>query len=414
MKPLLFVLLAASLAANVVLALRTKSPVAASPASTTSPAIRASSPPAVADAARPAGTTDVKAAPVASATPVWKPVANDADLHRLVTDLRGAGFPPAVIRAVVGQLLNDRFASRQPGAGQPFWKQGVPTPETIAAQNALQKERQALFESLLGADARPSATMDMTSRQRRYGHLSDEKLDAVARIERDYGEMNAELWARRRGNASGDGLSVRQGQQMMEEEKLADLATVLTPDELAQYEMRNSATARTVMNNLHKVEISEREYAQIYAAQKDLDAAYSTSAGAVNFAQRQADQLVVHEKARAVLGEERFYSYLEGADMNYAQAAKTFSAFPAVTPEKTYAVYQLQIELQGIVGQLTRDGPLSPEKIAEVRKTSDAYNAQLEQIVGPDAAEAYRKLTMGRMFRPGGNAPGRVVPSFGR
>ena len=149
MKPLLLVLLAASLAANVVLMLRTRPPAGSSAhgvAQATVPtdaAVRPSARAAATGAPREEAATGRD--PVPPPAPVWKPVGSDADLQRLVSDLRSAGFPAPVIRAVVNQLLNERFASRQPGAGQPFWRQGVRTSETLAAQNALQRERQALL-----------------------------------------------------------------------------------------------------------------------------------------------------------------------------------------------------------------------------------------------------------------------------
>lgn len=50
------------------------------------------------------------------------------------------------------------------------------------------------------------------------------------------------------------------------------------------------------------------------------------------------------------------------------------------------------------MGQLAREGPPSPEKTAQMNKTAEAYNAQLEQLLGTEAAEAYRKQGLGRVF----------------
>lgn len=423
MKTVLLVLLAASLAANIVLGLRS-----ARPSSRASSALSgdATSIPAVAVT----GGTATEATTRASSQPgggtgnaatgrsretvphVWRPVSSDDDLHRTVADLRAAGYPAGVVRAVVNQLLNERFAGRQPNAGQPFWKQGAPTPEMVAAQNALNQERQTLFDSLLGPDARPSAMLDEVTRRRRYGNLSDEKIDAIARIERDYGEMTAETWARRRGNSASGIETAMQTQRLMEEEKLADLAAVLTPEEIAQYEQRSSPSARTLSNSLRNVEISEAEYAQIYAAQKAFDATnpMRTTMDAITYSQRQAEQLALNEQVRAVLGENRFYAYLEGADMNFANVVRSLAQFPAVTKDASYQVYRLQIELQSLMAQTSRGGPPSQEKIAEMRTTVETYNGRLDSILGPEAAEAYRSQGSGRMFSSFRNAP-RPAPS---
>jgi hypothetical protein len=422
MKPLLLVLLALSLAANLVLALRAQrlSPPVGTASGTTQTGADARLAPApgssAATNAASSSADKMGAAPGTAAAIIphaWRAATSDQDLHRLVADLRAAGYPASVVRAVVNQLLNERFASRNPSAGQPFWKQGAPTPEMLAAQNALTHERQALLETLLGVDARPSAVLDGYTRQRRYGDLSDEKIDTIARIERDYGELNAETWARRRGNAATSMEATMQAQHLMEQEKLADLAAVLTPDELAQYEQRNSPSARTLINNLRNVEVSESEYAMIYAAQKSFDAANPTrgSMDGATYAQRLSAQLALSEQVRSVLGDTRFYSYLEGADQNYAQVARALGSFPTVTPPTLYQVYQLQIELQGVMVQSSRDGPPPPEKIAEMRTTVENYNQRLESLVGAAAAEVYRKQGAGRMFMNFRQAPNTAQPA---
>lgn len=417
MKSLLLVLLAASLAANVVLAVRNRQP-AASAAAASESSVAAAKSSASSNKTATAGTSSATAAgPTAATAPagptphVWKPVVSEGDMHRLVADLRAAGYPPSVTRAVVNQLLNDRFASRQPGANEPFWKQTGSTPEAVAARNALNKERQTLFESLLGDDARPSAMIDEATRSRRYGALGDDKIDAIARIERDYSEMNAEAWAKRRNNSVASTETTMQIQQLMEAEKAAELAAVLSPEELAQYEMRSSRSARTVMNHLRNLDVSESEFTRLYAAQTAFDAANPRSASmdATTFAQRRADQLILNEQAKSVLGEERFYSYLESSDSNYANVAQALGKHAPANPATSYQVYQMQMELQSLLSQMGRNGPPSSDKIAQARATVESYNQQLEQLLGPEAAAAYRKEGSGRIFSSMRSGPSTPV-----
>lgn len=423
MKPLLFVLLAASVAANLVLLLRTdRDPAAARSASSAGSSVRHTSPAAVTsgESARLAAgesRSDALGNATRGGIPhVWRPVAGEHDLHRVVSDLRAAGYPPDVVRAVVNQLLKQHFADREPEAGQPYWKRTAQTPEMVAAKTALSNERRALFESLLGADARPSALLEAETRVRQYGNLTDEKVDAIAKIERDYSEMSAEAWAKSRGNVITSNETMMQTQKLMEQEKLADLAAIMTPAELAEYERRNSSSARSLMNNLRNVEVSETEYNRLYEAQKAFDSAHSMRASmdAATWVQRQAGQLALNEQARAVLGDERFYSYLEGADRAYAQVAQAFAGQTNIAPAAIYQVYSLQNELQATMYQASRGGAPAPDKIAELRTVVESYNARLEALIGVAAADAYRKQGMGRMFssfrnvtRPATTAPAR-------
>jgi hypothetical protein len=420
MKPLLLVLLAASLVANVVLGLQARHSSAngSESAAVTASAGSLGTPPATGATGNAENKRTLSGgspkAPGAVTGAVWSGVAKtEQDLHRVVADLRAAGYPPEIIRAVINELLKQHFAGRDPNAGQPFWKRSTPNAETMAAQVALSNERRTLFESLLGPDARPSAMMDDDSRERRYGSPPNDKIDAIARIERDYSEMSAEAWAKRRGNAITNMEATMQTQQLMEEEKRADLAAVLSPEELAQYEMRTSNTARSLMNNLRNIDITEAEYARLYQAQKIYTAANPMRAtmDAAAFAQRQQSQLSLNNEVRSVLGDARFYTYLEGADRNYASVAQVMAKYPAVTPAATYQAYQLQVELQGAVSQIARGGRLTPEQSAELRTTVESYNTRLESLIGTEAANAYRSQGMGRVFSSFRNIPTPAQPA---
>ncbi len=424
MKPLLFVLLAVSVAANIVLGLRSgRSAPSADAAGRTAGAATETPPAAVTGGTAPNSVARASSGSVANGSKstagsaatvgaVWHGGEKIEDLHRVVADLRGAGYPADVVRAVVLQLLKTRFASREPNAGQPYWKHNNQTPEAVAAQTAVSNERRELLETLLGADARPSAMLDAETRLRRYGPISEDKIDQLAKIERDYSEMSAEAWAKRRGNIVVSNDTMMQTQQLMEQEKLADMAAVLTPEELAQYELRNSQAARTLINNLRNVDITEAEYARLYQAQKAFNDANPrrTTMDQNTFAQRQTAQLALNEEARAVLGEERFYSFLEGSDYQYANVAKAFAGHPAVTPAISYQVYRLQTELQNVMVQSSRDGPPTQEKIAEMRTLVESYNSRLDSLLGTEAAEAYRKQGIGRMFASFRNAPRPASP----
>lgn len=401
MKPLLFVLLAASLVANVVLGLRARRPVSPSAAATATPASTSGSE-STATAAPTRSPGETPSGSLAPTGMAWRATASEQELRQVVVSLRAAGFPPAIVRAIFHELLNQLFASRQPNAGTPYWQQHAPTPETLAAQAALKKERLALFEALLGPDAHPSAMLDTASRLRRYGNLPDDRIDAVAKIEQDYNEMTAESWAKRRGNLATNMDTLLQSQQLIEQEKLADIAAVLTPEQLAEYELRNSASARTLINNLRNVEVSEPEYTKLYEMQKSFDAAHPMRAtmDQAYYAQRQAAQLALNDQARAVLGEERFYSYLEGADHFYANVAKILNRQPTVTPASAYQVYQLQVELQNRLAQITRAGPMNKENSGDMRGVIQAYNTKLEGLIGAESAAVYRNQGIGRIFSP--------------
>jgi hypothetical protein len=412
MKSLPVALLALSLAGNAVLAYLVLSSgsvgsVIPSTAATVTPRVET-------NAHRTAAASTVVKSTVPASGLQWRSPRTDHDLRTLVSDLRSAGFPGPVVRAVVNQLLTERYAARQPDASLPFWKRGVLTPELLDAQQALNREKQQETEALLGPDARPSAVLDATTRGRRYGGLSDDKVDALVKIERDYNEVQSKLTALRENGVSGLE-SLSQQMTTVEKEKSADIATLLTPEELKQYEMRNSSSANRLVNNLRKVDINEAEYTALYQLQKAFDTANPQRAfvTAATQADRQAAMLALHEQVRAVLGDDRFFQYAETADFAYANVARFAAKYPAITPAISYQVYQLQTELQGaLTRNNTGGGAPNPTRAQELRTLAENYNQRLETLIGHEAAEAYRKDNNGRVFNALRNQP-RTAPGAG-
>ena len=402
MKSLLIALLAASLAANVTLLIRAR------PSSVTTAS------PETGSSVKPGGSTSSNLATAQNhgasasatgggdATPAsfaWRPVDSEQDLRQLVARLRAAGYPPAVVRAVVNHLLNEYFAPRQPTAGLPYWKQRG-GPEVAAAITALNQERRQLFDSLLGADALPAAQLKPGERERRFGNLSDEKINALATIERDYSEMTYEMWAKGRGTTGGNMAVTAQSQELMEREKQADYAAVLTPEEMQQYQMRSSPTAQSLMSNLRTVDVSEAEYARLYELRKRFDEAnpMRPNMDSSLYAQRQVQQLALNEETRGVLGDDRFYTYLAEADRQYGQVAQALATTGAVSPATSYQVYQLQSEVQSQLTLATRNGQLNKEKTEEMRAVMESANTRLNSLLGPDVANSYRSQGQGRIF----------------
>jgi hypothetical protein len=408
MKTPLVVLLLLSLAGNAVLAFLTlRSPAPDRPAT-----LAAVTPPAGGPVAATTGAAPA-VVPVPAAAADWQTLKADSNLHSLVANLRSAGFPPAVVRAVVSQLVNDRVGH---GAVShlPFWKSNPNNPEYLAAQQELSNRRREMLNDLLGAEARPSATLDPATRERRYGRLSDDKIDRIDAIVRDYGELRAKLYAERK---PGDFQGSQSAQVAVEEDLTRELATVLTPAELEQYEMRSSQSASRLMGNLKNLDVTEAEYAALFRAQKSYDEADPLRSGVTTqeaMVVRAAAQDELNTQARAVLTDDRFYEYLKGSDANYARLAQFAANHPSITPAMTYELTQIERVYQATMMTLARPGaggPPSPERMSQLTTARKEYQDKIAALVGPEIAAAYAQRNRGGVVttttttvpRPGGN-----------
>lgn len=384
---LLVALLTLSVVLNAVLAFYPFAPATSSPASAATTAN-----------AGPAAPSAAASAPTEPNTVVWTAPKTPEDLPGIVAKLRAAGFPPSTVRAIVNQLLNERYDPSTLTADQPFWKRNYPSPELVLARQKMQDERTAQYEALLGPDARPSAAMNPRQRKQRFGDLPDDKVDAIARIESDYNSIGTLANA----EARGDFTNSMEQRRVLEKEKLADLQALLTPEQLEQYQMRSSTSAWSVKNATAKIDLTEAEYAELYRAKKQFDDSSPQFTGIVTpemMAKRAANQQVLNEQARATLGESRFYTYLAASDYEYAQVARLSTQFPSVTPAVSYQLYQLQTEAQQAMNAINTDKSIPAGQRGQALQTLQAtYAEKLNGLVSPEVVEAYKKTPGGRML----------------
>lgn len=393
MNKTLLVLLCASIAGNAALLWRghqtapTDKPLLASPAKPPSSASAATSQPAA------GSVRDSRAAQ-------WVPPKHEADLKALIADLRQAGYPAPVVRAIVSQLLTDEFYSRMPAARLPFWQDSLSEPRLAVEFRALEREKAERLEALLGPDGRPSALLDLAGRERRYGSLSPEKIDVIARIERDYEDLRWKQAAERTGRNRYGGEENQQQDQLMEKEMMADLAGVLTQEELEQYQMRTSRQAAQLKAALRGITVSPEEFTALYRAQRRFDEANVPPTGTLSadaWNQRQQARLTFNEEIKGLLPDERFYSYVAASDFNFAQLLRFTTKYPQVTPAASYEVYRIQSDAQSkmMAWNARRDLPME-QRLAEMHQAGAAYEARIKELLGPEAAEAYLKQGQGR------------------
>lgn len=315
MKPLPL-LIAASVAANAaLLALVLTRPTAAPSASgSATPALRS----------QPAAPS----APPAVNPRLWTDLAADpADLPGFVARLRAAGFPPTVVRALVTAQIREEYAARRralhPGRGEtPFWKNDQPTdPKTRLALRELNREADAKISELVGApDLDRNIYLSLLDR-RTTGDLPPEKAAQLTTIKRDYDDMRSEIYDTFRGGTMLP--EDRAKLALLEKEQRADLALVLTPQELEDYDLRTGNTANQMRYNLTAFAPTEAEFRAIYKLQQAFDTQLGAMGPGMPLEQMRARndaQKLLNDQIKAALGPERGAEYERATDFAYRQA----------------------------------------------------------------------------------------------
>ena len=399
------------------------------------PALRdlftATAPPAT--SAAPARRPDPPATRAETARVFWGRF-RDAPLPVIVGWLRAAGYPPGVIRAIADAELQERFRPRVEELRRilnetPYWR-GDPgffsgNADVIEKMNQLSRDRAKALREVLGIDALAYAGTDPTEAQRqRFGNLSPGKIELLQRITDDYAEMTAQIRAGLQGIMLPED---RAKFELLEREKRADLAAILTPEELADHEMRTSPITLRLRTAFTIMDATEEEYRRIHAAyQPHRDTLFPTSTGGVLFVRSDADdpRRAASEKIAAELqqslGAERFAQYQRANDRDFQQLYQLTRAanVPYDTLVRAHDTRQTAAEASMRIYQDRTLG--TDQKRDALQALASQSRTQILATLGPGAGPAYAdssrwlaSLTQGRAFtvNPDGNVLTRSLPA---
>jgi hypothetical protein len=349
--------------------------------------------------------SDAAAKPKPAAKPaithanLWSTLNTD-DLPALVARLRAAGFPIYAIRAIVQAAVDARYGARMralalPDPDAPFWK-STQSPGMDAKRMAeymqLANERTKLMRDLLGAFVYHDDGSLSTADARRYGTLPQSKIDQLERINADYADLTNQVRAAMNGVTLPED---REKLALLDREKRADLAALLTPQELENYDMRTSDTTARLRSALALFNATEDEFRTIY----QINAAFAdkinlTSVGVLTadfMQQRTAAQQQVNDQLKAALGDQRYADYVRSGDRDYQQLTQLEQRqnLPAGTAAQAYDLRNaLSQESNRIMDDASLD---NDQKRAALQSLAQNTRAQLVTTLGPTASDAYLK-----------------------
>lgn len=354
----------------------------------------------------PAGSTGTLAEP--SSTALNEAIAS-RDPVLLRDQLRALGLPDDVVRRLIRTMLLEPYYARyraliaQHQGDKPELLRGENpstgfTKEERAELRALSRSITAQVHSLFGA-----TSADPTQDNLRYSYLPQDKADQLRQINRDYAEMRTDLNEEmgRFRVASDD-----QKLKLLEQERRKDIEALLSPTELADYDLRHSATASVLRTRLANLTVSESEFRTLFDTLKpvyDLAATSNTSLRSNEpLTPDQIAQLNTQRDARAradeqihaLLGEERYAEYNRAGNQDYRnlQTAATRFNLPPQTVEQ---VYSLRNSVSAATQQVATNAGLTPDqKKAALTDIANQTRAQVRATLGQEIGDAYLKNSM--------------------
>ncbi len=325
-------------------------------------------------------------------------------------NLRGFGCPDETILDIIltdiGRLYARRRAQLRAQAPPPkFWETGDPAghgaalpPEVRRQLRELDQDQEVLVRELLGVNFRAElakywsedepATLNL-------GFLPSAKQQSVQSLHDKYAALEEGIY----GRANGLFLDEDQAElQRLQKQREADLAQVLGPQELEEYQLRNSETAQNLRVQLAGFQPSEEEFRKIFQLQKTFDDNFGqafdvtdeTALALRGRAQSEASE-AMGEEIRKVLGPQRFAEYARAQDDDYrglVQVAERFN----LPRDVAGSVYDMKTAAERQKASVEANATLSEEQrgrmLAAIARTTEQNVAA---TLGDKVYKSYQK-----------------------
>jgi hypothetical protein len=339
----------------------------------------------------------------------WNDFETD-DLKELVRRLRVAGCPEETVQDIVlaevnrryaartGQLWPDRFAVR------PFWetsKQDLgeqkKNRERMRQERAMREEKSALLVDLLGVDPEKERRKAEGGEdwqdwsQRRVDFLPESKRGAAAKYLDEFEDKMQDFYSRNRGLYDAQ---YRAEQRQLEAERLQGLAQFLTPEELREYELRQSQLASQLTHDLRGLNLTREQYEAIYDLRKKYgDSIYNYGDIETKQArdQVQESQKALKAEITSTLGPDLGKEYERAQDYSYQQLVRLAKRndLPVDTAARIYEVKEAA-ELS--VKQIQGNQDLSLDKRQEaLRQIRTETESTIKTALGEDNFKKYAR-----------------------
>ena len=181
-------------------------------------------------------------------------------------------------------------------------------------------------------------------------------------------------------------------EQKLFDEKLELLAEVLSPEELLEFRMRNSATARSLRAEVEYFNCTPEEFRQLMESRE--------RAGAWRLGDL-ADRTAATEEARKLFGDERAKEFERVTDLYYISARRAAEE-QGVPLERVDQAWQVTRDARSAAGLAAKNSNLSADaRTRQVQMLVQQAEARLIELLGQKAAEGViRNLRVGYNVKP--------------
>jgi hypothetical protein len=326
----------------------------------------------------------------------WKVIEADS-LGGLPSRLRDAGFPEYVVRAIIRAEVGSLYAARRRAIAEkvtptPYWSRdyGHLSADAVCDYESLTREQDKTTATLLGVDPTESDESDDPLRQRQMSGLSSTQFSSVEAINADYNELQGRIVTK------ADGTLLPEDAEKLaylEKQRQSDLAELLSPAELFEYQLRSSLLSSQLRTGLKRLKPTEEEFRAIFKAQQALEEndGPSDSPDSNQNGARASRQAEVQSQIQQILGPDRFLEFQKSSDPAF-QAAYQIVDRLNLPSEAVDQVEGIRSEIGLRAEEIQRDPNLNEiTKNNQLTELADEATSKLTSILGNDGMAAYQQ-----------------------
>jgi hypothetical protein len=367
----------------------------------------------------PVKNQEVIAQPVANVTATsagipdfqWSQLA-EPDFVIYIARLRAFGTPETQVRDIIFGAVDAMYRPRRAALRPPkkaddgkFWERGrrffyggdsQATKEQRAQLSALQKEESDLLKSLFGDDYLLQRAKDSGNptpidwMEKQYGFIPKDLREKVQAIEQRMNEAKQDIYAANDGMFDPDSQA---DLRKVEKKSRDELAKMLTPDQLLEWDLRHSDTANQLKNDLSAFDPSEDEYRAVFKykqAQDDLNPPRSSDDDPPQLSadQRRAQaekQKALDDDLAQAVGTNRVAEYKLEQDYSYRNLIDS-----GVPKASVFKLDDMKKQAEDAANKIRSDQTLTPDqRTGALSAIRTETQASINDLLGEKPAKRY-------------------------
>ncbi|MAD22610.1 MAG: hypothetical protein CMO44_00375 [Verrucomicrobiales bacterium] len=348
------------------------------------------------------------------------------DYQTYIENLRRIGCPEETIQDLVKRDLDQHYdqlkatALNKGTTRNDYWATGHPNALSQPSINTrselaqLDQEKSAVLKDLFGveglAEINRSSPYARAKSKAKTGYamdfIPDETMAELNSMEQEFGSKLLKKMASGTSDAQ-DRSEIR----MLREARENQIASMLTPEQKLEYDLRKSPTAANLRLQLDGFDPSEDEFRNIFQIQKKFEDDHGVISGAtispVEVQERRLAEQDMKNDMRSMLGEDRFQDYLQQTDYDYKSIDK-ITQRQGLADNVSAQIYQMKSEAEELArGIRLNSGVPIGERQQQLQQIYNETSRSIESIMGQQGAASIQAQGGGRNWL---NNLGRINP----